>query len=224
MWIRDTLPKLLPSVRFILYGYDTTLVDSRSFQNIPDLALTLINEMKAGGWTSSAAKPTVFLAHSLGGVVLKQTFVLLADSSEIDKAILGRIKGAIFFGVPSQGMDIGDIFGMLGSQPNKDALVKFISTESPYLTQLERQVFGISYVRHMKLLWAYETQTTPTIVVSFIVCRNFYSFGFLKSEKNIIGEQRTTSEIRTWDSSSFQGVCNRRPLFFRPSFDYTNRL
>ncbi|CAM1507577.1 Fc.00g072180.m01.CDS01 [Cosmosporella sp. VM-42] len=164
MWIRDSLPKLVPGVRFIIYGYDTALADSESFQNVPDLAVSLINEMKAGGWTSSAAKSLVFFAHSLGGVVLKQTFVMLASSSDVGKSMLERIRGVIFFGVPSQGMQLADIFNMLGSQPNKDALVKYISTESQYLHQLERQVFGISYVRRMKLFWSYETQTTPTLV------------------------------------------------------------
>src|SRR5271167_3314652 len=36
MWIRDELPQYLPTIRFILYGYDTTLSPSNSFQTIPD--------------------------------------------------------------------------------------------------------------------------------------------------------------------------------------------
>ncbi|KAK5992042.1 hypothetical protein PT974_05438 [Cladobotryum mycophilum] len=71
MWIRDELPTKLPGVRAILYGYDTTLVNSRSFQTIPDLALSFIAELKANGWTSLTAKPIMFLAHSLGGVINK---------------------------------------------------------------------------------------------------------------------------------------------------------
>lgn len=201
MWIRDTLPKIVTSVRFILYGYDTTLADSKSFQNDQDLALSLFNEMKAGGWTLSAAKSLVFFAHSLGGVVLKQTFVMLAGSGDIDKSMLERTRGAIFFGVPSQGMQVADICKMLGTQPNKDALVKYISTESQYLPELERQVSGISYVRRMKLFWSYETQTTPTLVVSIIMthCTLFQKLA-RKSKDSI----RDAARGRFWSRRSLQ--------------------
>src|SRR5204863_9071639 len=103
MWIRDALPRSLPGVRAILYGYDTTLVDSNSFQTIWDLACALIHQLKANGWTSPTAKPIVFLAHSLGGIVLKQALVILAGSGNRDN-LLSAVQGAIFFGVPASGM------------------------------------------------------------------------------------------------------------------------
>jgi hypothetical protein len=165
MWIRDALSKVAMHVRFILYGYDTSLKDSKSFQTVPDLAVSLINELRAGGWTALNAKPLVFFAHSLGGVVLKQTLVMLAGSGTREVAMLSKTKGAIFFGVPSTGMPLPDLLTMTSSQPNGAALVSKISTQSPFLQQLERQLSGISHVRNMSLLWAYETQTTPTVTV-----------------------------------------------------------
>jgi len=167
MWIRDALPPL--GIRFLLYGYDTALVGSKSFQKVDDLAMSLINAWKASGWTSTGGKPLIFLAHSLGGVVLKQMFVMLAGSGAVEVAMLAKTKGAIFFGVPSQGMRVPDMTTMLGEQPNKYALVKDLSDDSLFLPQLERQVSGISYVRRMHLFWCYETQTTPTLVVSALL-------------------------------------------------------
>lgn len=166
MWVRDALPELVPGVRFILYGYDTKLVGSKSFQQVADLGKSLIHELKNGGWSSPSAKELVFLAHSLGGVALKQCLLMLADSGVTYEAILEKTKGAIFFGVPSEGMSISDIHTMLGDQPNKNALVKEISADSTFLSNLEEQVSGIAQVRGMKLFWAYETQTTPTVEVS----------------------------------------------------------
>ncbi|KAL7810778.1 hypothetical protein V8C44DRAFT_350038 [Trichoderma aethiopicum] len=163
MWVRDTLPELVPGVRFILYGYDTKLVGSKSFQTVPDLAINLINELKSGGWSSPSAKDLTFLAHSLGGVVLKQCLLMLADSGVTFESILQRTKGAIFFGVPSEGMSIGDIHSMLGDQPNKGTLATDISDKSDFLSSLEKRISGISHVRGMRLFWAYETQTTPTV-------------------------------------------------------------
>lgn len=166
MWIRDELPQYLPMVRFILYGYDTVLRPSNSFQTIPDLANSLINTLKAEGWTSPTSKPLMFLAHSLGGVLLKQTLLMLAGSGQKDMFIANLVRGAIFFGVPSHGMAMNDIFAMLGDQPNKDALVTEISRNSDYLPQLEKQFSGISLVRTIKVFWAYETKTTRTVAVS----------------------------------------------------------
>ncbi|KAI1376505.1 hypothetical protein F4677DRAFT_459687 [Hypoxylon crocopeplum] len=163
MWIRDELPQSLPTVRFILYGYDTILHPSKSFQRVPDLANSFIDVLRADGWTSPTAKPLLFLAHSLGGVLLKQTLLMLAGSGQQQVFIANLIKGAIFFGVPSHGMAVNDIFTMLGDQPNKKALITDISAESNYLPQLEKQFSGVSFVRTMKMYWAYETKMTPTV-------------------------------------------------------------
>lgn len=40
MWLRDGLPSDLEGVRVLLYGYDTTLVGSKSFQDLEALAST----------------------------------------------------------------------------------------------------------------------------------------------------------------------------------------
>ncbi|KAL6830099.1 hypothetical protein V8C40DRAFT_239362 [Trichoderma camerunense] len=163
MWIRDALPHLVPKVNFILYGYDTKLAGSRSFQTVPDIALTFIHTLQQGGWAGPGSTKLIFFAHSLGGIVLKEAFRMLADSSVRDELILNRTRGAIFFGVPSQGLDVSDLQIMLEGQPNKDALVKEISNESPFVEVLEEQFSGISHLQRMKLLWAYETETTPTV-------------------------------------------------------------
>ncbi|CAH0021395.1 unnamed protein product [Clonostachys rhizophaga] len=160
MWIRDALPSRLPGVRFIIYGYDTALSGSKSFQVVPDIAGSLISELKANGWAAPAAKPIIFLAHSLGGVVLKQSMVMLAGSGVREREIIRNIKGAIFFGVPTVGMTVPDIYEMLEDQPNT-ALLDDLSNRSNYIPTLEKQFDGISYTRDMVLFWAYETQASP---------------------------------------------------------------
>ena len=167
MWIRDALPHLVPNVKFILYGYDTRLAGSKSFQTVSDIALSFIHTLQQGGWAAPGPRKLIFFAHSLGGIVLKQAMRMLADSSVMDELILNRTRGAIFFGVPSQGLDVSDLQIMLQGQPNKDALVKEISTETPFVKTLEEQFSGISNLKNMRLLWAYETETTPTVTVRF---------------------------------------------------------
>ncbi|KAI1868417.1 uncharacterized protein JN550_006333 [Neoarthrinium moseri] len=147
MWIRDALPHSLPHVRPILYGYDTTLHGSSSFQSIFDIALGLINQLKAHGWSSPNCKPLAFLAHSLGGIVLKQAFIALANKIERDDPILRS----------------SHLMALVEGQPNR-ALVADLSPDSLYLQQLDVQFNGISCLQEALLFWCYETQKSPTVV------------------------------------------------------------
>jgi|UniRef100_A0A8H7K5Z3 alpha-beta hydrolase superfamily lysophospholipase len=103
MWIRDELPRSVPGIRTIIYGYKSELLGSESFQTISDIALSLIHQLKTGGWNLDSSKPIVFLAHSLGGLVLKDAIVQIARVENV-MSILNKFKGAIMFGVPSLGM------------------------------------------------------------------------------------------------------------------------
>lgn len=165
MWIRDELPQRLPGVRFLVYGYDTALSGSTSFQVIADLAISLVQTMKAIGWSALSAKPVLFLAHSLGGVILKKALIILAGGDHQEREILAIIKGAVFFGVPSQGMNMGDVFEMIGDQPNVD-LVNGLSTQSDLLPRLDEQFGNISDLQRLQYFWAFETKVTPTVEVS----------------------------------------------------------
>lgn len=170
MWVRDVLPRQLPNVKAILYGYDTTLVNNRSFQSIPEVAYTLIEHLMPTGWSSSEMKPLVFLAHSLGGIVLKQTLVTLAERGTTGDAVLRRVRGGILFGAPSQGMTQGPLLAMVEGQPNVQ-LVKDLAKGSPYLYGLDKQFSGIGTTRRMIFNWAYETKDSPTVEVRLILGR-----------------------------------------------------
>lgn len=45
MWLRDDNEWRTPNVRVLLYGYDTTLAGSESFQSIDDIGTTLANRL-----------------------------------------------------------------------------------------------------------------------------------------------------------------------------------
>lgn len=166
MWIRDALPQMLPTVRFAMFGYETTLHPTTPAEAVPDLAHSLISVLKRCGWSSPSAKPLVFLAHSLGGVVLKQALVMLARGGQTETFISTLMRGIIFFGVPTQVMPIHSVFTMLDGQPSRGSLVARLSDNSHYLRALERQFDGISLLRAVKLFWAYETKETQTMAMS----------------------------------------------------------
>ena len=156
MWIRDALPSACPAIRFVLFGYNSKLAESNSSQTATDLASFLAGNLKASGLASPAAKPLIFLAHSLGGIVLKEA---------LDHQHMRHVAGAIFFGVPSRGMKTDALMTVVSGQPN-EGLVYDLATASKYLQRLDDRFFEVARRGRMELFWAYETKTTPTVVVS----------------------------------------------------------
>ncbi|KAK0631354.1 hypothetical protein B0T14DRAFT_597045 [Immersiella caudata] len=165
MWARDDLPRNLPGVRVCLYGYDTQLIGSSSFQTVPHLARGLIQQLEANGWKGKSCKPLMFLAHSLGGVVLKEALLTLATSSTLQsQTMLSMVKGGIFIEVPSLGMEQSHLSAMVEGQSN-ERLVRDLSRQSSFLGDQDNRFSGVSFTRHMKLFWAYETSESYTTVL-----------------------------------------------------------
>ena len=163
MWVRDALSLDMPNARVFLYGYDTTLPASKSFQSIPNIAHAFINNLYASLWTTPWPKPILLLAHSLGGIVVKEAVVAMA---EISAAKLELFKGGIFFGVPSAGMEISHLRVIVNEQPNKE-LLECLSSDSPYLCKLNDRFSGVFSSRSATYIYAFETSTSPTVEVSF---------------------------------------------------------
>jgi hypothetical protein len=46
MWLRDALPLDVPGARILIYGYDTRIIGSSSFQNLTDLGRALHIDIK----------------------------------------------------------------------------------------------------------------------------------------------------------------------------------
>ncbi|KAI0835337.1 hypothetical protein F5Y06DRAFT_138452 [Hypoxylon sp. FL0890] len=163
MWLRDALPRQYPTVRAWIYGYDTSLDDKTSFQSIPDLAASLIDHLKANDFASPSAPPIILIAHSLGGIVLKQAITRLALCGERELHALDLIKGAILFGVPNLGMEQSHLRALVDQQPNQ-VLINDLAIGSPYLYHLNGQFLGHLLNQKMKVFWGYETRKSLTAV------------------------------------------------------------
>jgi hypothetical protein len=82
MWIRDSLPydlflgynELFGVARVMIYGYDSIVPGSTNFQNLEDLAISFRDSLLPIVDTTDAVapRPIIFIAHSLGGLILKQ--------------------------------------------------------------------------------------------------------------------------------------------------------
>ncbi|VUC31502.1 unnamed protein product [Clonostachys rosea] len=198
MWIRDELPRSITGIRAIIYGYKSQLLASDSFQSISDIALNLIHQLKTGGWNLESSKPIIFLAHSLGGLVLKDAIVQIADR-EIVSSILDRFKGAIMFGVPSLGMNQSHLVMMTKGQAN-EGLSQDLSREngSDYLRRLNRSFEGVSTLKDARIYWAYETKQTriPVKLASTQWNKNG-PFAVLVNPDSATCHRNTTEKLKT---------------------------
>ncbi|KAK2616963.1 hypothetical protein QQS21_000052 [Conoideocrella luteorostrata] len=162
MWIRDILPKLFPSTRAMIYGYDTELSNTHSFQQIQDLAISFIDHLRVVFESSATRRSIILIGHSLGGIVVKQALVMLADSFHpADQSLLRAITGAVFFGVPNHGMMISHLLALASRQPN-NFMIEQIGVNAPFLTRLENKFAWWSRegecFSQKNFFWGYETQ------------------------------------------------------------------
>ncbi|KAK7750569.1 hypothetical protein SLS62_007545 [Diatrype stigma] len=147
----------------MLYGYSTKLQNSQSFQSIKDIAHNFIGQLLAYGWGFPSAKPIAFLAHSLGGLVLKDALVQLDKSQDQTyKTLLGLIRGVVFFGVPNLGMEQSHFHAIVRNNPN-ETLVDDIARNSPYLRRLNEAFDEGSFNSKLQWFWAFETSESPTV-------------------------------------------------------------
>lgn len=64
--------------RIMTYGYKSVVVNSTNFQTFEDIATQLIASLRslAEGPTT---RPIVFIAHSLGGIIVKQVSLITVN-------------------------------------------------------------------------------------------------------------------------------------------------
>ena len=165
MWLRDSLPSDLPGARIMLYGYDTQLHGSQTFQDLEALGSTLRSDLQALAMRDSSnaqpqTKPLIFVAHSLGGLVVKEAIIQMKRDKN-HQVLLDSIYGALFFGVPNQGMEISSFVPMVKDQPNQ-ALLHSIGKESQVLRNQCRDFSKAFDYQDSEIVCFYETEMSPT--------------------------------------------------------------
>ena len=72
-WLRDFLPSELPGARIMSFGYNANSLSTKSVSDIDDIARMLLYDLKIDRQEEDEKqRPLVFIAHSLGGIVLKK--------------------------------------------------------------------------------------------------------------------------------------------------------
>ncbi|KAK4235092.1 hypothetical protein C8A03DRAFT_37077 [Achaetomium macrosporum] len=122
-WPLDFLPASCPNVRIFTWGYQTLVVDKKPLGQQGDVfahAAELLVELagtRAG--LGTGARPIIFIAHSTGGVLVKE--VLRLSEAERDgplKEILLSTSAVVFLGSPHRGTEhcnLGDAVRSMAS-------------------------------------------------------------------------------------------------------------
>ncbi|KAF5675926.1 ankyrin repeat-containing protein [Fusarium denticulatum] len=93
VWLRDFLPKDVPNIRVLLYGYDTSLQGSLSKQSMEELGggfLEKIIAFRANDGTNR--RPIVFIGHSLGGLLIKEALIRARKHRSHNDSDSGLVK------------------------------------------------------------------------------------------------------------------------------------
>ncbi|KAI0870893.1 hypothetical protein GGS24DRAFT_504311 [Hypoxylon argillaceum] len=109
-WPRDLLPIACPEARIITWGYHTLRSGTMPVISQPDLfshVNDLLRELRdLRHSTGAQQRPLIFIAHSLGGIIVKEV-LRQAEFSNVksEQDILGSTAAAIFFGCPHRAIE-----------------------------------------------------------------------------------------------------------------------
>jgi hypothetical protein len=160
MWLSDSLSKDCPSARVVMYGYNSKLQGSESFEDLDGLASSFQIALSRLTTSSRGRKPLVIIGHSLGGLVIKQSLIRIAESD--CESLLDSVVGAMFFGVPNDGMDIECLIPMVKDQPNRSLLESINRINSQILRMQKLNFFKVLKNSNIDLFCFYETLRSPT--------------------------------------------------------------
>ncbi|QYT01581.1 DUF676 domain-containing protein [Trichoderma simmonsii] len=168
MWLRDSLPYDLtsetkPIARVMIYGYDSTVAESKSMQNFEDFA-TKLNGSLQTLMNTTTIRPIILIGHSLGGLIIKQALILLSGSEHKESQTLIRaVYGVVFFGTPHHGMDISSLIPMAGDGPNRSLIESLSHYNSQILTMQHREFHKVlGDEGESEVFCFYETLKSPT--------------------------------------------------------------
>lgn len=166
LWLQDFLPADLPNARVLTYGYDANTCNRGrvSTQTIRTHAEKFLQELSRKR-QSAPRRPIVFVAHSLGGIILKQALVnsdRYADFCDI----LPSTHGVLFFGTPHSGANgvkhlqiLNKLRSLLKKTTNN--LLRHLEPNSDELENLQMYYQRVS--EGFETVCFYEEYPTPTV-------------------------------------------------------------
>ena len=177
-WPAELLPSALEkeNARILVYGYDADIAsfaDGASKDKIHNHAEQLVAALCANRRTHKALEhPIIFVAHSLGGLIIKRA---LTHSSEISghhtnhlRSVYISTYGIIFLGTPHMGVDVSQWGSQLEnicgatlpntSVGNQPYLINVLKTNNETLQNIDRQFAQL--IHRFRIFYFHEGKPT----------------------------------------------------------------
>ncbi|KAL6812492.1 nacht and ankyrin domain-containing protein [Trichoderma sp. SZMC 28015] len=185
----------------MIYGYESSLANSASFQNLEDLGTTLHSDLRTL-ISNGSFKPIVFIAHSLGGLIIKQLLISLSKSlDDMDRKLRHAVYGIAFFGVPHDGMDIRSLIPMCGDGPNRFLLESIGSNSSQILSMQQRDFSeALGGQGESEIFSFYETRLSPTAL------QDKWGRWTMSGEPAVLVSRSSATHCRPWENGA-EHIC-----------------
>ncbi|KAF3023462.1 hypothetical protein E8E14_001444 [Neopestalotiopsis sp. 37M] len=111
-WPRDLAPQNCPKSRILVFGYDTKISKYLTSPTNKNHVLSHGKDLLfAVGRRRPHNRPLLFIAHSLGGIVVKEALAASSTSADASmKNVIESTEGVIFMGTPHRGSsDLSDL-------------------------------------------------------------------------------------------------------------------
>ena len=188
MWLKDFLALELPFARIMTFGYDSTVLLSKSVAEIEDKALELLNQLSLERTSlqpaDSDGRPIIFICHSLGGILVKKAIILAHERSDEPeyKDVLDNTKGIAFLGTPHRGSDSA-WWGAVVANIVKGLSIG-TSTNSRFVSDLKKDSSSLGSIssqfvhrtKGIRIYTFYETKKTGSTVVRLSLMLDVYEY------------------------------------------------
>lgn len=107
-WPGKLLPESFPGARILTYGYDSNVTSSRYLvqRTLYSHSQNLLANIKSVRRRFlGQSRPLIFIAHSLGGIVVKSALVYANRPGSEFQEIMRATVGLVFFATPHQGSE-----------------------------------------------------------------------------------------------------------------------
>ncbi|KAJ9149752.1 Protein SERAC1 [Pleurostoma richardsiae] len=146
-WPQTLLPQKMDRARIMTFGYDAYAIHRSqvSANRLLDHATNLLNDLAGERAAGAASRPVLFVAHSLGGLVCKETILLSRNHPEAHlRRLFDCVRGIVFLGTPHRGSWMADwarlpaaALGVVKS--TNTSLLRVLQTDDQFLESIQNR-------------------------------------------------------------------------------------
>ncbi|KAI5802993.1 hypothetical protein EDC01DRAFT_645472, partial [Geopyxis carbonaria] len=163
MWLSDFLPREVPHIRVMTYGYSSGLRNNHG-TNLSDYRRGFLQRLQ-NSRRKCPTRPIIFIGHGLGGLLAIQTLVESILDPELEE-IRQSICGMFLFGTPHQGLKIEELSQMVDNDTEGQYLLAQLKEGSEFLEQQRETLARVWKKFDGKVVSFYETKKTAQIQIT----------------------------------------------------------